>query len=82
MQDGDTTNSSRALIALQKQKTTLQSRVRKLTKERDNLSDKFIEIVEKVKEYRMRRETIERSFKKIREIGINDNNRYLDLIKL
>lgn len=67
---------------MQKQKTTLQSRTRKLTKERDSLSDKLAEIVEKVKEYRMRRETIERSFQKIREIGINDNNRYLDLIKL
>ncbi|KAG5317420.1 CCD93 protein, partial [Pseudoatta argentina] len=74
MQDDDATNSSRALIALQKQKTTLQSRVRKLTKERDNLSDKLTEIVEKVKEYRTRREIIERSFKKIREIGINDND--------
>lgn len=72
--DGDATDSSRALIALQKQKTTLQSRVRKLTKERDSLSDKLTEIVEKVKEYRARKETIERSFKKIREIGINDND--------
>lgn len=56
--------------------------MRKLTKERDNLSDKLAEIVEKVKEYRVRRETIECSFQKIREIGINDNNRYLNLIKL
>lgn len=82
MQDGDATDSSRTLIALQKQKTTLQSRVRKLTKERDSLSDKLTEIVEKVKEYRARREIIERSFKKIREIGINDNDRYLAVIKL
>ncbi|XP_024890343.1 coiled-coil domain-containing protein 93 [Temnothorax curvispinosus] len=74
IKDGDATDSSRALIALQKQKTTLQSRVRKLTKERDTLSDKLVEIIEKVKEYRTRRETIERSFKKIREIGINDND--------
>ncbi|XP_071575833.1 coiled-coil domain-containing protein 93 isoform X2 [Temnothorax nylanderi] len=74
IKDGDATDSSRALIALQKQKTTLQSRVRKLMKERDSLSDKLVEIVEKVKEYRTRRETIERSFKKIREIGINDND--------
>ncbi|XP_025989267.1 coiled-coil domain-containing protein 93 isoform X3 [Solenopsis invicta] len=74
VKDGNATDSSRALIALQKQKTTLQSRVRKLTKERDNLSDKLSEIVEKVKEHRVRRDTIERSFKKIREIGINDND--------
>ncbi|KAL0134800.1 hypothetical protein PUN28_001519 [Cardiocondyla obscurior] len=74
IEDGEATDSSRALIALQKQKTTLQSRVRKLTKERDNLSDKLTEIVEKVKEYRARRETIERSFRKIREIEINDND--------
>lgn len=74
IEDGEATDSSHALITLQKQKTTLQSRVRKLVKERDNLSDKLTEIVEKVKEYRVRRETIERSFKKIREIGINDNN--------
>ncbi|XP_077269728.1 coiled-coil domain-containing protein 93 isoform X1 [Temnothorax americanus] len=74
IKDGDATDSSRALIALQKQKTTLQSRVRKLMKERDSLSDKLVEIVEKVKEYRTRRETIERSFKKIREFGINDND--------
>jgi len=56
--------------------------VRKLTKEKDSLSDKLAEIVGKVKEYRVRRETIERSFKKIREIGINDNDRYLEVIKL
>lgn len=60
----------------------MQSRVRKLTKERDNLSDKLTEIIEKVKEHRARRETIERSFKKIREIGINDNDRYIEVIKL
>ena len=60
----------------------MQSRVRKLTKERDNLSNKLTEIVEKVKEYRTRKEIIERSFKKIREIGINDNDRYLVVIKL
>lgn len=48
-------------------------------KERDSLSDKLIEIVEKVKEHRARREIIERSFKKIREIGINDNDRYLGI---
>ncbi|XP_011864736.1 PREDICTED: coiled-coil domain-containing protein 93 [Vollenhovia emeryi] len=74
IEDGGATDSSRALIALQKQKTTLQSRVRKLTKERDSLSDKLAEIVEKVKEHRAGRETIERSFKKIREIGIHDND--------
>ncbi|KAL6259223.1 hypothetical protein P5V15_009142 [Pogonomyrmex californicus] len=73
-EDGDATDSSRALIALQKQKTTLQSRVRKLTKERDNLSNKFTEVIEKMKEHRAKKEAIERSFKKIREIGINDND--------
>lgn len=67
---------------MQKQKATLQSRVRKLTKERDSLSDKLAEIIEKMKEHRTRRETIERSFEKIREIGINDNERYLEVIKL
>jgi len=56
--------------------------VRKLTKEKDSLSDKLAEIVGKVKEYRARRETIEHSFKKIREIGINDNDRYLEVIEL
>jgi len=60
----------------------LQSRVRKLTKEKDNLSDKLAEIIGKMKEYRARRETIEHSFKKIREIGINDNDRYLEIIEL
>ncbi|XP_036146608.1 coiled-coil domain-containing protein 93 isoform X1 [Monomorium pharaonis] len=74
VEDGDATDSSRALIALQKQKTTLQSRVRKLTKERDSLSDKLAEIIEKIKEHHTKRETIKSSFKKIREIGINDND--------
>ncbi|XP_014483645.1 PREDICTED: coiled-coil domain-containing protein 93 [Dinoponera quadriceps] len=74
VEDSGTTDSSRALIALQKQKSTLQSRARKLTKEKDSLSDKLTEIVEKTKECRAKREAIERSFKKIQEIGINDNN--------
>lgn len=63
------------MITLQKQKAILQSRARKLTKERDNLSDKLTEIVDKTKEHRTKKEVIERSFKKIQEIGINDNDR-------
>ncbi|EFN84149.1 Coiled-coil domain-containing protein 93 [Harpegnathos saltator] len=74
VEDGATDSSSRALIALQKQKATLQSRVRRLTKEKDSLSDKLAEIVEKAKECRTKKEAIERSFKKIQEIGINDND--------
>ncbi|XP_020293004.1 coiled-coil domain-containing protein 93 isoform X1 [Pseudomyrmex gracilis] len=73
-ENSGTTDSSRTLIALQKQRTTLQSRIRKLTKERDSLSDKLTEISDKIKEHRTRRESIERSFKKIQEIGINDND--------
>lgn len=75
MQDSGATDSSRALITLQKQKAILQSRARKLAKERDSLSDKLTEIVDKTKEHRTKKETIERSFKKIQEIGINDNDR-------
>ncbi|XP_032664099.1 coiled-coil domain-containing protein 93 isoform X2 [Odontomachus brunneus] len=74
IEDSGATDSSRALVALQKQKATLQSRTRKLTKEKDSLSDKLAEIVGKTKECRAKREAIERSFKKIQEIGINDNN--------
>lgn len=69
-----TTDLSHALIALHKQKATLQSRICKLTKERDGLSNKLIEIIEKIKEHRAKREAVENSFKKIQEIGINDND--------
>ncbi|EZA53949.1 hypothetical protein DMN91_012005 [Ooceraea biroi] len=73
-EDNGVTGSSRALIALQKQKATLQSKVNKLSKERDNLSDKLTETVEKTKQHREKREAIERSFKKIQEVRINDND--------
>jgi len=63
------------LITLQKQKTTLESKVSKLSKDRNSLSDKLIETMEKTKQYREKREAIERSFKKIEEV--NDNDRYL-----
>lgn len=75
MQDSGTTDLLHALIALHKQKATLQSRICKLTKERDSLSNKLIEITEKIKEDRAKRGAIESSFKKIQEIGINDNDR-------
>nr|XP_012214451.1 PREDICTED: coiled-coil domain-containing protein 93 [Linepithema humile]XP_012214452.1 PREDICTED: coiled-coil domain-containing protein 93 [Linepithema humile]XP_012214453.1 PREDICTED: coiled-coil domain-containing protein 93 [Linepithema humile] len=73
-EDSGATDSSRALITLQKQKAILQSRARKLAKERDSLSDKLTELVDKTKEHRTKKEAIERSFKKIQEIGINDND--------
>ncbi|KAL6438228.1 hypothetical protein ACFW04_004435 [Cataglyphis niger] len=73
-EDSGITDLSHALIALYKQKATLQSRICKLTKERDGLLNKLTEIVEKIKEHRAKREAIENSFKKIQEIGINDND--------
>lgn len=75
MQDSGTTDLLHALIALHKQKTTLQSRICKLTKERDSLFNKLTEITEKIKENHTKKEAIESSFKKIQEIGINDNDR-------
>jgi cell division protein FtsX len=63
------------LITLQKQKATLQSKVSKLSKDKNSLSDKLIETVKKTKQHREKREAIERSFKKIEEV--NDNDRYL-----
>ncbi|CAL1689800.1 unnamed protein product [Lasius platythorax] len=73
-EDSGTTDLLHALTALHKQKATLQSRINKLTKERDSLLNKLTEIIEKIKEYRAKREAIESSFKKIQEIGINDND--------
>ncbi|XP_050450867.1 coiled-coil domain-containing protein 93 [Cataglyphis hispanica] len=73
-EDSGITDMSHALIALYKQKATLQSRICKLTKERDGLLNKLTEIIEKIKEHRAKREAIENSFKKIQEIGINDND--------
>lgn len=75
IQDSGKTDLLHALIALHKQKATLQSRICKLTKERDSLSNKLTEITEKIKENRAKREAIENSFKKIQEIGINDKDR-------
>lgn len=73
-EDSGKTDLLHALIALHKQKATLQSRICKLTKERDSLSNKLTEITEKIKENRAKREAIENSFKKIQEIGINDKD--------
>ncbi|XP_025262272.1 coiled-coil domain-containing protein 93 [Camponotus floridanus] len=73
-EDSGTTDLSHALIALHKQKTTLQSRICKLAKERDSLFNKLTEITEKIKENRAKKEAIESSFKKTQEIGINDND--------
>ncbi|KAH0950077.1 hypothetical protein HN011_007175 [Eciton burchellii] len=72
-EDNGVTSSSRALITLQKQKATLQSKVSKLSKDRNSLSDKLIETVKKTKQHREKREAIERSFKKIEEVNDNDS---------
>lgn len=55
----------------------LQNRVRKLMKERDILSAKHLELIEKLNESRAKREDIERSLKKAQEMDINENDRYL-----
>lgn len=72
-QDQNATSSS-ALIALQKQKTVLQNRVRKLTKDKDGLSAQVLELTEKINESRVKRQTIERSLKKAEEMGINEQD--------
>ncbi|XP_076623861.1 coiled-coil domain-containing protein 93 isoform X1 [Colletes latitarsis] len=63
-----------ALTALQKQKAALQNRTRKLTKERDSLSAKVTELIDKTNESRAKRQTIERSLKKAEEMGITEND--------
>ncbi|KAK2581686.1 hypothetical protein KPH14_002175 [Odynerus spinipes] len=72
-ENGDSTTSS-ALITLQKQKANLQGRIRKLTKERDVLSSKALELVDKTNQYCAQREALERSFEKAQELGINEND--------
>lgn len=71
--DGDS-GTSAAMVTLQKQKTSLQARVRKLTKERDILSSKTLDLVDKTNQYCAQREALERSFKKAQEMGINEND--------
>ncbi|CAK9810577.1 Coiled-coil domain-containing protein 93 [Anthophora quadrimaculata] len=66
--------SSTALTALQKQRTALQNRLRKLIKERDTLSTKHSELTEKLNESNAKRQAIERSLKKAQELGINEND--------
>ncbi|XP_017885642.1 coiled-coil domain-containing protein 93 isoform X2 [Ceratina calcarata] len=68
------TSSSAAVIALEKQRATLQNRIRKLTKERDALSAKHAELTGRLNESRTKRQTIERSLKKAEEMGINEND--------
>lgn len=53
----------------------LQNRVRKLMKERDILSAKHLELIEKLNESRAKRQDIERSLKKAQEMDINENDR-------
>lgn len=74
VEDNEVAGSSRALIALQKQKAALQSKVAKLNKEKDGLLDKVTETVERTRQQREKKEALERSFKKIQEVGINDND--------
>ncbi|XP_015431156.1 PREDICTED: coiled-coil domain-containing protein 93 isoform X2 [Dufourea novaeangliae] len=73
-EDHSATSSSAAFIALQKQKAVLQNRVRKLTKDRDSLSTKVTELIDKSNESRSKRQTIERSLKKAEEMGINEHD--------
>ncbi|XP_068988881.1 coiled-coil domain-containing protein 93 isoform X1 [Bombus flavifrons] len=68
------TNSSAALTALENQRAALQNRVRKLTKEKDALSAKHLELIEKLNESRTKRQAIERSLKKAEEMDINEND--------
>ncbi|XP_006565055.2 coiled-coil domain-containing protein 93 isoform X2 [Apis mellifera] len=68
------TNSSAALTTLENQKVMLQNRVRKLMKERDILSAKHLELIEKLNESRAKRQDIERSLKKAQEMDINEND--------
>ncbi|XP_076665219.1 coiled-coil domain-containing protein 93 [Andrena cerasifolii] len=66
--------TSTALTALQKQRAALQSRVRKLTKEKDSLSTKVSELTDKTNESRSKRQAIERSLKKAQELGIDEHD--------
>ena len=75
-------NSSAALTALENQRAALQNRVRKLTKERDALSAKHLELTEKLNESRAKRQAIERSLKKAQEMDINENDRHLSFLLL
>ncbi|KOX80325.1 Coiled-coil domain-containing protein 93 [Melipona quadrifasciata] len=62
-------NSSAALTALENQRAALQNRVCKLTKERDALSAKHLELKEKLNESRAKRQAIERSiYKRLKEL--------------
>lgn len=71
--NGDSRTSS-VLVALQKQKASLESRIGKLTKEKDALSSTASEMVDKTNQYCEAREALERSFKKAQEMGINEND--------
>ncbi|KAI4487917.1 hypothetical protein M0802_011679 [Mischocyttarus mexicanus] len=74
IEENGTSNTSSALVTLQKQKANLQTRIRKLTKERDILSSKTSEMIDKTDQFYKQREFLERSFKKAEEIGINEND--------
>ncbi|KAL2720683.1 coiled-coil domain-containing protein 93 isoform X1 [Vespula squamosa] len=73
-EENGASDTSSALATLQKQKTNLQTRIRKLTKERDVLSSKVSEMIDKTNQCYKQREFLERSFKKVQEIGINEND--------
>ncbi|XP_014611206.1 PREDICTED: coiled-coil domain-containing protein 93 isoform X1 [Polistes canadensis] len=74
LEENGTSNTSSALVTLQKQKANLQTRIRKLTKERDVLSNKTSEIINRTDQFYKQREFLERSFKIAQEIGINEND--------
>ncbi|XP_078043944.1 coiled-coil domain-containing protein 93 isoform X2 [Augochlora pura] len=69
-----TSTSSSAVTALQKQKTVLQNRVRKLAKDKDDLTAQIAELTAKINESRGKRQAIERSLKKAEEMGINEQD--------
>ncbi|XP_015185941.1 PREDICTED: coiled-coil domain-containing protein 93 isoform X2 [Polistes dominula] len=74
LEENGTSNMSSVLVTLQKQKANLQTRIYKLAKERDVLSSKISEIIDKTDQFYKQRELLERSFKKAQEIGINEND--------
>lgn len=66
-------NESRILSALEKQRSTLQNRMKKLRKERDTLAEQVADKSEKSRKLNERKQVIEDEFKRMQEMETEEN---------
>ncbi|XP_063982223.1 coiled-coil domain-containing protein 93 [Diachasmimorpha longicaudata] len=73
VEDGDASSESRVSAALEKQRSNLQNRVKKLKKEREGQLLKISEETEQLKKIQANRESVEDAFVRMKEMETEEN---------